>query len=706
MTTKTQTRVIKIVVDTSKAKGLDTISKKMGTLNKKVKNIDNSMSSLKTAFLGIFAGVGIRAITRAADEFQLLQDRIKVFAGSTEAAKAAFDDIIQASKELRAPITTIAEGYNRIAIATKDLGLNSDEILGVTAALQQTLRLSGASAQEASSTFLQFSQALSLGRLQGQELRAVLLSNGVFAKILAKEFKATTGELRALGEQGKLTASRALSALAKEFKRLNADASQLNITFEQGMIILLDALKVKVKDLNDEFKASRAFGDFVKIAIKNIDLLGAAFAGLGVIIAVKVIPSIIAGLSALKVALLGNPVTAILVGVTTVATALYLRWDEVTSFMSSAWAKVHKSILEGAIGIQTALLDLSQSGGIIGKLLKPFVEGESFRKGLASNLKSLGAIIKKETDEITKGSEKGAKGLSDLQKALLETGNKLKDAQSTVTKGPFYELNKELKIGKKSLEEYEQAISNLKITDLTKKFEAGKVTLEEYNNQLSDLKVNVDSLDKKGAFFAGLGNGARKVYNSIGTLAQEISKGVQNAFSGLEDSLFDFIKTGKLSFKAFTQTILDELTRIIIRSQIIKPLADVVAKTFNLKTSANGNAFQGGNVIPFANGGVVNSPVIFPLSGGTTGLAGEAGPEAIVPLKRGSNGKLGVGAMPTVVNVYNQSSDTETRTEERENSDGSRSVDVFIVNKVNKAIGEGRFDKSFGMTYGLSRRGV
>jgi lambda family phage tail tape measure protein len=57
---------------------------------------------------------------------------------------------------------------------------------------------------------------------------------------------------------------------------------------------------------------------------------------------------------------------------------------------------------------------------------------------------------------------------------------------------------------------------------------------------------------------------------------------------------------------------------------------------------ANGGVFQGGNVIPFAKGGVVGSPTLFPMSRGRTGVMGEAGPEAIMPLERGSDGKLGV----------------------------------------------------------------
>jgi phage-related minor tail protein len=58
--------------------------------------------------------------------------------------------------------------------------------------------------------------------------------------------------------------------------------------------------------------------------------------------------------------------------------------------------------------------------------------------------------------------------------------------------------------------------------------------------------------------------------------------------------------------------------------------------------SAKGNVFAGGNVIPFATGGVVNAPTFFPLSSGKTGLMGEAGPEAIIPLARGADGKLGI----------------------------------------------------------------
>jgi lambda family phage tail tape measure protein len=71
---------------------------------------------------------------------------------------------------------------------------------------------------------------------------------------------------------------------------------------------------------------------------------------------------------------------------------------------------------------------------------------------------------------------------------------------------------------------------------------------------------------------------------------------------------------------------------------------------------ANGASFSQGRVMPFAQGGVVSSPVSFPMRGGT-GLMGEAGPEAILPLARGADGRLGVRsgggarAMNVVINI-------------------------------------------------------
>ena len=73
-----------------------------------------------------------------------------------------------------------------------------------------------------------------------------------------------------------------------------------------------------------------------------------------------------------------------------------------------------------------------------------------------------------------------------------------------------------------------------------------------------------------------------------------------------------------------------------------------------LLANATGNAFSQGRVMPFAKGGVVAQATTFPMRGGT-GLMGEAGPEAIMPLARGADGRLGVraggGSAPVTINI-------------------------------------------------------
>ena len=87
--------------------------------------------------------------------------------------------------------------------------------------------------------------------------------------------------------------------------------------------------------------------------------------------------------------------------------------------------------------------------------------------------------------------------------------------------------------------------------------------------------------------------------------------------------------------------MLASIIREVYQQYVAKGAADWAGNFLVSLFSAKGNAFGTGGVKMFANGGVVDSPTLFNYSGGT-GMMGEAGPEAILPLKRNSQGKLGV----------------------------------------------------------------
>ncbi len=133
--------------------------------------------------------------------------------------------------------------------------------------------------------------------------------------------------------------------------------------------------------------------------------------------------------------------------------------------------------------------------------------------------------------------------------------------------------------------------------------------------------------------------------------------GVQ-AVDKFANTFADFVATGKASFSEFANSVLADLARIFARAAFFQALEAVfpgLGKTAKIATSANGNVLAKNKIVPYAYGGIVNKPTLFPMANGA-GLMGEAGPEAIMPLRRGANGKLGVeasgsGVGDVVVNV-------------------------------------------------------
>ena len=91
------------------------------------------------------------------------------------------------------------------------------------------------------------------------------------------------------------------------------------------------------------------------------------------------------------------------------------------------------------------------------------------------------------------------------------------------------------------------------------------------------------------------------------------------------------------------------LSRMVLQAAF-KPLEQGIGQALTSALSgsglgfAKGAAFHQGMPVPFAKGGVVATPTTFPMNGGGTGLMGEAGAEAILPLARGRDGRLGVAA--------------------------------------------------------------
>ncbi len=158
------------------------------------------------------------------------------------------------------------------------------------------------------------------------------------------------------------------------------------------------------------------------------------------------------------------------------------------------------------------------------------------------------------------------------------------------------------------------------------------------------------ALDGAGDVAAEFTRRMQELRNSVGTTTKEVetlsrgmSRGLRRAFDGV---VFDGMKLSDA-----LQTIARSMVNTAY-SAAIRPVAShfgdlisgsVAGAVQGLLPFEKGGSFSQGRVMPFAHGGIVSGPVSFPMRGGM-GLMGEAGPEAIMPLTRGADGRLGVQA--------------------------------------------------------------
>lgn len=226
---------------------------------------------------------------------------------------------------------------------------------------------------------------------------------------------------------------------------------------------------------------------------------------------------------------------------------------------------------------------------------------------------------------------------------------------------------------------------------------------DEYYRLLELFNGNVDD----PGFAQGMLNAQEKAFGKMTDKAKETSRTIEDVFADFakdaSSNLVDFVVSGKKSFSEFATSMIEDLGKVIVRFYMLKAIQAGIDAWGG--GAANGAAFDAqSNVVPFQKGGLVRNPTTFAFASGT-GLMGEAGTEAIMPLRRNAAGELGVsGGGGTVINIVNNTQ-SKISTEETQNASGERQITVLIEDTVNKGFGAGRFDRSMSANYGIARRG-
>ena len=166
---------------------------------------------------------------------------------------------------------------------------------------------------------------------------------------------------------------------------------------------------------------------------------------------------------------------------------------------------------------------------------------------------------------------------------------------------------------------------------------------DDLQAQLSQLEARLDATSGLVAAFdselAGLGRSLLFTSREADALSRSFGNSVRRAFDGV---VFDGARLSD-SMRQLGRSMSDAIYGAAMRP-VQRALGGALASAVaGFMPFAQGGSFAQGRVMPFAQGGVVSGPMAFPMRGGM-GLMGEAGPEAIMPLSRGADGRLGVRA--------------------------------------------------------------
>lgn len=372
---------IEIVVN---ERGAREVSRNLKQVGQSGASASTGVDLLKRALLAIGGVVLIRNLLNLADTFTNIQNRIRIVTNSAAELSAVTADLLAISSQTRQSFEATAEVYVRTANAVKGLGISQKEALDFTQSLNQAVILSGASSAEATAGLIQLSQGLASGALRGDELRSVLEQLPAVADIIANSLGVTRGQLRKLGEDGKITTDIILKAFRDARVEIQDRFAKTIPTVSQSFQVLRNRVLVTVGEFLKAQGVLQALSKTILFVSENIDTFSRITAALAIVLGIQLgtlaIGKLIAGLKTLQIVIAANPIGAIAVGIAAATAALVVFSDKIK--LSKDDIVTLQDVAKGAFQIMredadTLVKQLSDGfGGLKGTLGGAFDEAD------------------------------------------------------------------------------------------------------------------------------------------------------------------------------------------------------------------------------------------------------------------------------------------------------------------------------------------
>lgn len=609
-----------------------------------VHSFSGALLGATRAFLPLTAAVAAYGSINLADDFNLLRGRIQLSTESAAEFAQVFDRLRSTAKTTGVDLGVTVDIFQRLAQVRKEIRASAEEMTQFTDTVAKLGVVSGASPDALKFGLTQLGQSLSSNLVRAEEFNSIMENIPAVGKAIADELGVTTGQLRLLVINGKLASEDAFAALLNATKKVNGQFEQMPMTVGRAFKGLLIDLQNGIALMDGAVRGTDAL-------VWVLQKAGSTFKVIS--IAVKTFATLVESVFIALATLLNKFWSDLLIQSQDFLNGFVqalnsLKPGEEIKLFSFAPIPDNRFSLAAADMLKERLNSLAADAKAADAELAIL-----FGKKQQSNIKEADLA----TREITKNYAELVKALQNADK--LSEGERKRAAFLADVKDQIAQLQEETRWIGRSNKERERAVALLKLQQ-----DAISAGIKDFNPaaylkaydalQAAKERIHTDSA-------TGLNTAAQEMKNNMqgaGDLAADVfNKGTE----GISSVLSDFVSGSLNSFDdlrkgigSILSDIAGQIAKFVIQQQLIKPLLDSIFGSSGpssgglvmggLLSNAHGNAFAEGRVAMFAKGGVVNQATAFPMRGGT-GVMGEAGPEAVMPLRRLSNGDLGVQYM-------------------------------------------------------------
>ena len=501
-----------INVDTSQAQ------RAINDLNKSLGQLEKTGNAVSTALGAVFTAATASQFTQIADAATNLQNKLRLVAQEGQSSIEVFNLMAQSALRLGAPIEDVGNLFFRIANNTKDLGLKQSEQLRITELLTKSFMANGLSAGEASSAVLQFGQALGRGVLQGDELNSILENAPPIAQAIADKFGVTTGALRELGSQGKITSKDIIDAMMAAGDSIDRDFASRIPTIENAMSRFGTTIEVVTQQFDKNTGASKIIAyaiTEVAIAVVKVSRFfeqwGGVIASVTATIAALIIPFKILGpiFAVVEAGLLGIGKKMSTVGA--VAAEFTSVFDKMKvyfiGFLDAIFPKFEKvsTMIVAFLSSIAGFFGLNEVFSSIGDAFKKASEGGDIFARQQRELEQLLGVDAVKASEKAKEATKGlsaeqlkagdiiSKSLVDLRNAYKDFGSSFQ--QDTAGIGLGEEATNRLQLQADAAQKYsdqvrkiQEEMAKLRLTGSEQEKKAITDLTSAYNDQIGSIE--------------------------------------------------------------------------------------------------------------------------------------------------------------------------------------------------------------------------